>query len=381
MPMSKEQDTEKSRTLITLDPKVTLRSNTRPVRVKGLALGGGAPIVVQSMTNTDTADIESTVSQIQSLTDAGCQLVRVAVPNEQAASALGDICREVDVPLVADIHFDYRLAIHAVQAGINKLRINPGNIGGRDRVEMVVAAAKEHGVPIRIGVNAGSLARPLLEKYGGRVPQALVESALDHVRILEDLGFYDIVISLKASDVATTVEAYRLMARRVQYPLHLGITEAGTYFHGTIKSAVGLGILLSMGLGDTLRVSLTGDPVKEVEVAYGILQALGLRQEGVEIISCPTCGRCQIDLISIAEAVETRLRHVKVPLKVAVMGCVVNGPGEAKDADIGIAGGRDRVVLFRQGKLVGQYPAEESVDILVKAVEELANEISKLPEE
>ncbi|NMB45579.1 MAG: flavodoxin-dependent (E)-4-hydroxy-3-methylbut-2-enyl-diphosphate synthase, partial [Firmicutes bacterium] len=289
------------------------------------------------------------------------------------AAALPKICRESAIPVAADIHFDYKLALAAVEAGVSKLRINPGNIGSRQRVEAVVSAAKEKGIPIRIGVNAGSLAKPVLDKYGGRVPEALVESALQHVGILEDLSFSDIVISLKASDVKTTVESYRMMAARLAYPLHLGITEAGTPFYGTIKSSVGLGILLAMGLGDTLRVSLTGEPLREVEVAYGILRSLGLRQEGVEIISCPTCGRCQIDLIDIAETVEKRLKHIKVPLKVAIMGCAVNGPGEAKGADIGIAGGKQNVVLFRGGQLMGHYPVADAVDVLVEAVEDLAH--------
>ncbi|NMB24601.1 MAG: flavodoxin-dependent (E)-4-hydroxy-3-methylbut-2-enyl-diphosphate synthase [Firmicutes bacterium] len=361
------------KTLIPARPKTTFRTGTRQVQVRGLVMGGGAPIVVQSMTNTDTRDVSATVEQIKELHDAGCELIRLAVPDEAAALALHDICRLADVPLVADIHFDYKLALLSVEAGVSKLRINPGNIGHRGRVQTVVSAARERAVPIRIGVNAGSLARPMLDKYGGRVPMALVESALEHVGILEDLGFHDIVISLKASDVKTTVAAYQLMAERVDYPLHLGITEAGTPFHGTIKSSVGLGILLALGIGDTLRVSLTGNPVKEVEVAYGILRSLGLRQEGIEIISCPTCGRCQVDLIAIAEAVESRLQHVHAPLRVAVMGCPVNGPGEAKDADLGIAAGKDNVVLFRQGTLVGQFPVQDGVDALVKAVEDEAS--------
>ncbi|NLA58951.1 MAG: flavodoxin-dependent (E)-4-hydroxy-3-methylbut-2-enyl-diphosphate synthase [Firmicutes bacterium] len=351
---------------------MVLRSNTRRVHVRDVAIGGGAPIVVQSMTNTDTRDVRATLAQIAALKEAGCELVRVAVPDEKAASALSTICREAGLPIVADIHFDYRLALKAVEAGVSKLRINPGNIGSRQRVEAVVSAAKERSIPIRIGVNAGSLAKPLVDKYGGRVPEALVESALQHIKILEDESFYDIVVSLKASDVSTTVQAYRLIASRMEYPLHVGITEAGTAFQGTIKSSVGIGIILALGLGDTIRVSLTGDPTEEVKVAYGILQSLGLRQRGVEIISCPTCGRCQIDLIEIAEEVENRLKDMTVPLKVAVMGCVVNGPGEARDADIGIAAGRDKVVLFRKGKLLGQFPAESAVDVLVEAVEELS---------
>jgi (E)-4-hydroxy-3-methylbut-2-enyl-diphosphate synthase len=370
---------EKTGLLVKLDGsqgEIVLRESTRPVKVKDVVIGGGAPVTVQSMTNTDTRDAEATLVQIAALKEAGCELVRVAVPDEKAAAALPKICREAGLPVIADIHFDYRLALQAVEAGVSKLRINPGNIGSRRRVEAVVSAARERNMPIRIGVNAGSLAKPLLDKYGGRVPEALVESALEHVRILEGESFHDIVISLKASDVATTVRAYQLMARRVKYPLHLGITEAGTPFQGTIKSSVGIGILLAMGLGDTIRVSLTGDPVEEVQVAYGILQSLNLRRRGIEIISCPTCGRCQMDLIDIARQVEYRLRGITVPLKVAVMGCVVNGPGEARDADIGIAGGRDKVVLFRKGELMGQFPAEDAVNVLVRAVEELSKAVA-----
>ena len=348
------------------------RRKTRKMQVGDKAIGGDAPITVQSMTNTDTRDIENTVAQIRKLEDAGCDIIRCTIPDNHAADALTGIIPRINIPLVADIHFDYRLALAAVEAGVGKLRINPGNIGSRQRVEAVVAAAQERKIPIRIGVNAGSLEKPLLDRYGGPVSKALVESALGHISILEDLHFNDIVVSLKASDVGTAVEAYRMMAARTSYPLHLGITEAGTPFYGTVKSSVGLGVMLAMGLGDTLRVSLTGDPVKEVEVAYGILRSLGLRQQGVEIISCPTCGRCQIDLITIAEAVENRLRHIKVPLTVAVMGCAVNGPGEARDADIGIAGGKRNVVLFRRGELIGHYPVAKAVDVLVESVEELA---------
>jgi (E)-4-hydroxy-3-methylbut-2-enyl-diphosphate synthase len=353
--------------------EIKLRYDTKPVKVRALTIGGGAPIVVQSMTTTDTRDAQATLAQIDALAKRGCELVRVAVPDAEAAAVLPQICQKAVIPVVADIHFDYRLALMAVEASVSKLRINPGNIGSKARVQAVVSAAREKSIPIRIGVNAGSLAKPMLDEYGGRVPMALVESALSHVRILEDLSFYEIVISLKASDVATTVEAYRLMAARTSYPLHLGITEAGTPFHGTIKSSVGIGILLAMGLGDTLRISLTGDPQQEVEVAYGILRSLGLRQKGVEVISCPTCGRCQIDLVGIAEEVEARLRHIQTPLQVAVMGCAVNGPGEAKHADIGIAGGKNNVVLFRHGELVGSFPVEEAVEVLVEAVENLVD--------
>lgn len=335
-------------------------------------MGGGAPCTVQSMCNTDTRDIAATTAQIHALAEAGCELVRCAVPDMDAAQALGKIKSSSPVPLIADIHFDYRLALKSLEAGVDGLRINPGNIGEKWKVSEVVKSASDRLVPIRIGVNAGSLEKELLEQYGHPTAEAMVESALGHVRILEDIGYDQIKISLKASDVMKTVEAYRLLSRRVDYPLHIGVTEAGTTFSGTIKSSVGLGILLSEGIGDTMRVSLTGDPVDEVRVAYGVLKALGLRQRGVNLVSCPTCGRCQVNLIPVAEEVERRLRRIVKPLTVAVMGCVVNGPGEAREADAGIACGRGEGLLFRRGEIVRKVPESELADALVEEVEKMA---------
>lgn len=325
---------------------------SRVIHVGGVPIGGGNPVVVQSMTNTDTRDVLSSVAQIRRLAEAGCEIVRLAVPDAAAARALRDIRAESPVPLIADIHFDHRLALAALDAGVDGLRINPGNIGDENAVDAVVKAAQKSGVPIRIGVNSGSVEKDLLQKYGGPKPEALVESALRHVAMLEKRYFYEIKISLKSSFVPDCVKAYELLAQRCDYPLHIGITEAGTLLGGAVKSSVGLGILLHEGIGDTLRVSLTHDPVKEVEVAWSILRSLGLRARGVEIISCPTCGRTEIDLIGLAEAVETALQHVREPLRVAVMGCVVNGPGEAREADIGIAGGRGKGIIFRKGDRV-----------------------------
>lgn len=340
----------------------------RQIFIGNIAVGGGAPCSVQSMCSTDTRDVAATLSQIERLTAVGCEIVRCAVPDLDAARALGMIKRQTTVPLVADIHFDYRLALKVLEEGLDALRLNPGNIGERWKVEEVVRAAKDRLVPIRIGVNAGSLEKELLEKYGQPTAAAMVESALGHVRILEDLGYEQIKISLKASDVVKTVEAYRLLAAEVDYPLHIGITEAGTLFSGTIKSAVGLGILLADGIGDTLRVSLTGDPVEEVRVGFEILKALGLRRQGINFVSCPTCGRCQINLVGVAEDVERRLRGVKASFTVAVMGCVVNGPGEAREADFGIAGGKGEGLLFSHGKVVRKVPEEELADALVNEV-------------
>lgn len=336
-------------------------------------MGGDAPIAVQSMTNTDTRDVAATVTQIRELAAAGCEIVRVAVPDAAAAEALQAIRREVGVPLVADIHFDHRLALAALDAGVDGLRINPGNIGGRDKVKAVVRRAAERGVPIRIGVNAGSLDRRILARYGGVTAEAMVASAREHIAILEDLGFRDIKVSLKASSVPLTVDAYRLLAREVDYPFHVGVTEAGTLRGGLVKSAVGIGILLAEGIGDTIRVSLTAHPLREVWAAYEILRALGLRRRGVELISCPTCGRCEIDVISIASEVEEKLQHVTAPLKVAVMGCIVNGPGEAREADVGIAGGKGVGLLFRKGQPVRTVPASEMVAVLLEEVERLAS--------
>jgi (E)-4-hydroxy-3-methylbut-2-enyl-diphosphate synthase len=326
------------------------------------------------MCNTDTRDREATLSQINKLAEAGCELVRCAVPDLDAADVLGRIKAESPIPVIADIHFDYKLALRVLEGGIDGLRLNPGNIGDRWKVAEVVAAAREREVPIRIGVNAGSLEKALLEKYGHPTAEAMVESALGHVGILEGLGYDRIKISLKASDVMKTVEAYRILSQRVDYPLHIGITEAGTIFSGTIKSSVGLGILLSEGIGDTMRVSLTGDPVDEVRVGFEILKALGLRQRGINFVSCPTCGRCRIDLIRVAEEVEKRLSGIDRPLTVAVMGCVVNGPGEAREADVGIAGGKGEGLLFRGGEVVRKVPEGELADALIAEVERIVKE-------
>ena len=347
------------------------RKKTRAVQVGNVTIGGNAPIVIQSMCNTDTRDVEATVAQILRLEEAGCELVRVAVPDMAAADAIGEIKKRIHIPLVADIHFDYRLALRVMELGIDKVRINPGNIGDEDRIRQVVEMAKEKHIPIRIGVNSGSLEKDLVEKYHGVTPEGLVESALKHVRILEKYDFHDIVISIKASDVAFSLETYEKLSQAVDYPLHVGITEAGTLFSGTIKSAVGIGAILAKGIGDTMRVSLTGDPVEEVRVAKEILKSLGLRKFGVEFVSCPTCGRTQIDLISIANEVEKRCANVDKQIKVAVMGCVVNGPGEAREADIGIAGGKGEGLLFKKGEIIRKVPECELVNALMEEIEKL----------
>ena len=347
------------------------RKKTRAVQVGHVTIGGNAPIVIQSMCNTDTRDVEATAAQILRLEEAGCELVRVAVPDMAAADAIGEIKKRIHIPLVADIHFDYRLALRVMELGIDKVRINPGNIGDEDRIRQVVEMAKEKHIPIRIGVNSGSLEKDLVEKYHGVTPEGLVESALKHVRILEKYDFHDIVISIKASDVAFSLETYEKLSQAVNYPLHVGITEAGTLFSGTIKSAVGIGAILAKGIGDTMRVSLTGDPVEEVRVAKEILKSLGLRKFGVEFVSCPTCGRTQIDLISIANEVEKRCANVDKQIKVAVMGCVVNGPGEAREADIGIAGGKGEGLLFKKGEIIRKVPECELVDALMEEIEKL----------
>lgn len=353
------------------------RRLSRPVRLGSVVIGGGGPIVVQSMCNTDTRDVAATTSQIAALAEAGCEVVRVAVPDAEAAEALPAIVRASPIPVVADIHFDHRLALAALQAGVHGLRLNPGNIRDPDKVRAVVRAARERGVPIRIGVNAGSL--PPLEEEPGRppptlkevqatLPKRMVQAALGHIRILEELDFHDIVVSLKAFDVPITVAANRLLARQVPYPLHIGITEAGLPWAGTIRSAVGIGILLFEGLGDTIRVSLTGDPVEEVRVAYEILRALDLRRRGPTLISCPTCGRTEVDLVRLAEEVERRLQGLPAAITVAVMGCVVNGPGEARMADYGIAAGRGRGVIFRHGEVVGSAPEGKLVEALLTEI-------------
>ena len=345
------------------------RKKTNTVNIGGLAVGGENPILVQSMTNTDTRNASATIEQIRRLEEAGCEIIRAAVPDMEAAAALKQIKKSISIPLVADIHFDYRLALAALENGVDKLRINPGNIGGMDKVRKVAAAAKERNVPIRIGVNSGSLEKPLLEKYGGVTAQALVESALNHIIMLEQCDFYDIIISIKASGVPLCLEAYRLISDAVPYPLHIGITEAGTSFGGAVKSSVGLGVLLWSGIGDTLRVSLTGDPVEEVSCGKEILKALELRQFGVEFISCPTCGRTEVDLIPIAKEIEARCRNINRHIKVAVMGCVVNGPGEAREADVGVACGKDCGLIFRKGQIVKKVSEEKIVEELMKEIE------------
>lgn len=353
------------------------RKKTRQIHIGGVAIGGGAPISVQSMCNTKTTDTESTVAQINALQAAGCDIVRLAVPDMEAAENLGNIIKKVNVPLVADIHFDYRLALESIRQGISALRLNPGNIGSEERVKAVVTEAKANNIPIRIGVNAGSLDKKLLAKYGGVTAEALVESAMEHVRILEAQDFYDMKISLKAHDVPLTLEAYKLMSETVDYPLHLGITEAGTARTGMIKSAVGIGALLAQGIGDTFRISLTGDPVVEVKVANEILKSLGMKEYGPTLISCPTCGRTEIDLAGIANQVEERLANITEPISVAVMGCVVNGPGEARGADVGIAGGFGEGLVFRKGEIVRKVDESVLVEELFKEIDAILAEKNK----
>ncbi len=353
-----------------------MRRQSRQIKLGNLAIGGDAPVSVQSMCSTDTRDVAATLAQIEALQAAGCEVVRCAVPDQQAADSLGAIRQEMQIPLIADIHFDYQLALTAVQRGVDGLRLNPGNIGERWKVEEVVSACRERGVPIRIGVNGGSLEKELLQKYGHPTAEAMAESALGHIRILEELKYPEIKVSLKASDIRRTVEAYRLLAKQVDYPLHIGVTEAGTTWSGTIKTAIGLGALLYDGIGDTLRVSLTGDPVEEVRVGFEILKSLELRERGPVFVSCPTCGRCQIDLIEIAEEVEQRLHDLPQALTIAVMGCVVNGPGEAREADLGIAGGKGQGLLFRRGEVVRKVPQNELADALVEAAWQMVEELA-----
>jgi (E)-4-hydroxy-3-methylbut-2-enyl-diphosphate synthase len=352
------------------------RRKTRPVRVGGLTIGGDAPIPVQSMTKTDTRDVQATVDQIWALEASGCEIVRVAVPDEDAVERLAAIKRQIRIPLVADIHFHYQFALRALEQGIDCLRLNPGNIGAKWKVQEVTRAAAERRVPIRIGVNAGSLEKEFLAKYGAPTPQGMVESALSHIRILEDLNYPEIKVSLKASHPRMMIEAYRLLAGQVEYPFHLGVTEAGTAFAGTIKSAVGIGTLLAEGIGDTIRVSLTEDPVEEVRVGFEILKALGLRERGLNVIACPSCGRVEIDLLGVTKEAERRLaaHDLKRSLTVAIMGCVVNGPGEARGADIGIAGGGGVGLLIKKGKIVRKVPEAEMVDALVEEVLKMADE-------
>ena len=348
---------------------------SKAVKVKNVQIGGGAPIVVQSMTKTDTTDVDATVRQVEEMVEAGCEIVRIAVPDKDAAVAMREICKRVRVPVVADIHFHYKLALMALEAGIDKLRINPGNIGSIDRVREVVRAAEAQKVPIRIGVNGGSLEKDLLRKYGTATPEAMVESGLRHVGILEDLGFSDIIISLKASDVNRMVAAYRLMAEKVDYPLHLGVTEAGTPFGGTIKSAIGLGILLHEGIGDTIRVSLAAEPHEEVRVGWEILKSLDLRKRGVTVVACPTCGRLDVDnFVEIVTEVERRLAHVEEPLLLSIMGCAVNGPGEAHDSQLGVTFGRNVGMIFKNGVPMRRVSGEDIVEEFVKEVEILRQE-------
>ena len=337
-------------------------------------IGGGNPILIQSMCNTKTEDVEATVEQILALEHAGCDIIRVAVPTMEAAAALTEIKRQIHIPLVADIHFDYRLAIAAIECGADKIRINPGNIGSRERIQAVVDKAKEYGVPIRVGVNSGSLEKPLVEKYGGVTAEGLVESALDKVALIEQMGYDNLVISIKSSDVMMCVKAHELIAKKTHYPLHVGITEAGTVIAGNIKSAVGLGLILSQGIGDTIRVSLTGSPLEEIKSAKLILKTLGLRRGGVEVVSCPTCGRTQIDLIGLANQVETLVQGYPLDIKVAVMGCVVNGPGEAKEADLGVAGGIGEGLLIRKGEIVKKLPESELLPALKAELDRMVEE-------
>ncbi len=350
------------------------RRLTRPIQVGSVQVGGGAPVSVQSMTNTDPHDVAATLAQVERLAAAGCEIVRLAVPDREAAAAFAAVKRASPVPLIADIHFNYKLALAALEAGADCVRINPGNLGGAEKTRLVVAACQSRGVPVRLGVNAGSLEADLLAKYGAPTAPALVESALRWVRQFEDWNFLDFKISLKSSDVLVTVQAYRELSRQVDYPLHLGVTEAGGLIAGTVKSALGIGLLLAEGIGDTLRVSLTRDPVEEVRVGYEILRALHFRERGVELISCPTCGRCQIDLFGLAEEAERRLMTVATPLKVAIMGCVVNGPGEAREADVGIAGGKGVGALFKKGELVRQVPEGELLAALLAEVAALTGD-------
>ncbi|MEE9253198.1 MAG: flavodoxin-dependent (E)-4-hydroxy-3-methylbut-2-enyl-diphosphate synthase [Thermodesulfobacteriota bacterium] len=347
-----------------------MANHSRQIKLGSVAIGGGAPVSVQSMTKTLTKDVAATVAQISELQDAGCDIVRVAVPDMESATAIREIKSRVSIPIVSDIHFDYRLALEALRQGVDGMRINPGNIGARKKIRAVVDAARERAVPIRIGVNSGSLEKDILQKYGSPSAEALAESAFRHARILEEFEFRDIKISVKSTDVMTMIEAYRIISGKVDYPLHLGVTEAGTLKMGTIKSSVGIGTLLADGIGDTIRVSLTGDPVEEVRVGVDILRSLGMRKNGVEVISCPGCGRLEIDLMKLVEDVERRVMniHVSKPIKVAILGCVVNGPGEASEADFGIVGGRGKGMLYKRGKLLKSLKEEELVDALVDEI-------------
>ena len=353
---------------------MTERKQTRQIHVGNVAIGSGAPIAVQSMCNTDTRDIAATVAQIHELKRVGCEIIRVAVLDMEAAAAIRAIREQITIPLIADIHFDHRLAVAAMENGAQGIRINPGNIGSRDKLTRVVHAAAAHQVSIRVGVNSGSVEKAVLKKYGHPTPEALVESAVQNVRLLEGLGFHEIKISIKSSDVLTTIAAYRLLSQATDYPLHLGVTEAGGLIGGTVKSSVALGILFYEGIGDTFRISLTRDPVEEIRVCYELLRALRIRERGPELISCPTCGRCQINLFGLAEKVERHLQTMQTPLKVAVMGCVVNGPGEAREADIGLAGGNGVGIIFKHGKLFKKVPEEELFPLFISELDKMAAE-------
>lgn len=348
-----------------------MRRKSRLIYCGGTPIGGGSPVTVQSMTNTDTRDVSSTVAQIKAMEGEGCDIVRLAVLDMEAAKAISEIKKSVKIPLIADIHFDYRLAIESVESGVDGLRINPGNIGGKDRVEKVVESCRPRQIPIRIGVNSGSIRPDILERFGGVNEESLVYSAMEHVKILEELDYRNIKLSLKTTDVDLTFRAYKKIAKMVDYPLHLGITEAGTLWAGTIKSAVGIGAMLLEGIGDTLRVSLTGDPVEEIKVGKQILRTVGLLKDRIEIVSCPTCGRTQIDLIKLANEVEKRVSHIEKPIKLAIMGCVVNGPGEAKEADIGIAGGKGEGLIFKKGKIIKKVKEDELLEELIKEIENM----------
>ncbi|MES0349881.1 MAG: flavodoxin-dependent (E)-4-hydroxy-3-methylbut-2-enyl-diphosphate synthase [Desulfobacteria bacterium] len=358
-------------------PVVAIRKKTKQISIGGVKIGGGAPIAVQSMTNTFTHDVAATVAQIRRLEAVGCEIARVAVPDQAAAEAIISIKKGISIPLIADIHFDYRLALRSMEAGADALRINPGNIGTAKKVKAVAKEAKERGIPIRVGVNAGSLEKDLLKKYNGVTPQGMVESALRHLELLRSFDFHDIKVSIKASDVLRTVEAYRLLSSQTDLPLHVGVTEAGSLVSGTVKSAIGIGILLAEGIGDTIRVSLTRDPVDEVRVGYEILKALKIRQRGPEIVSCPTCGRCDIDLVELVERLESTLLTRTTPVQLAVMGCVVNGPGEAREADIGIAGGKGHGVLFKKGKVVRKVQEDRLAEVLLEEVEKYEGRAKK----
>ncbi len=347
------------------------RKKTRQIHVGNVPIGGDAPIIVQSMTNTDTRDVEATVAQIKGLEAAGCEMIRVAVPEPEAARAIGAIRERIDIPLIADIHFDHRLAVASMENGAQAIRINPGNIGGPEKLAQVVRAASKFKVPIRVGVNSGSVEKEILARHGHPTPAALVESALKNTRLLERLGFYEIKISIKSSDALATIEAYRLLSEQTDYPLHLGVTEAGGLIGGTVKSSFALGVLFLEGIGDTFRVSLTRDPLEEIRVCYELLRALHIRQRGPELISCPTCGRCRINLFGLSEKIEQYVQTITTPLKIAVMGCVVNGPGEAREADLGVAGGNGVGILFKKGKLYKKIPEDELYDVFIEELEKM----------